>query len=350
MTSIRTGTLLAAAILAACATVPKPEGGTSAAYAGAVSSISLPDAPPEGVSMDYIAYDRAHHRVWVPAGNTAAVDVLDVINGQIKKIGGFVTAEIERDGKKRRVGPSSAAVGEGTVYVGNRGDSTVCAFNAESLEKGPCVKLESSPDGPLYVASEKELWVTTPSDKSITIIDTSAPGSLTVKTKIVFDGEPEGFAIDDKRGIFYTNLEDKDQTLAIDVRSRKTNSTWATGCGKDGPRGLVIDPALNFLIVACTDRVKLLDAGHDGKQLSELDTGAGVDNLDYLQSRRELYVAARKAAKLTIAGVDAQGRFNSPNVVSLPPGARNPVVTDEGVTYLPDSAGGKLVVVQARSR
>src|SRR5207245_10351604 len=99
-----------------------------------VHGIVLPGAPPTGdVLMDYIAYDRAHHRVWVPAGNTGSVDVLDASNGQVTRIEGFPTAEMERQGTKRTVGPSSVTVANGFVYVGNRGDTSVCAVDAVAL-------------------------------------------------------------------------------------------------------------------------------------------------------------------------------------------------------------------------
>src|SRR5262249_43755833 len=128
----------------------------------ALRSIALPGAPADGVFMDYLAYDRAHHRVWVPAGNTGSVDVIDVTSGAVTRIEGFPTQEMERRGKKRIVGPSSATVGGSHVYVGNRGDSSVCAVDASSLKKAGCVTLDSMPDGLAYVAATHEVWVTTP--------------------------------------------------------------------------------------------------------------------------------------------------------------------------------------------
>src|SRR5260221_5173994 len=95
--------------------------------------ITLPGATAGGVFMDYLAYDRAHHRVWVPAGNTGSVDVIETSNQQISRIEGFRTAEIERRGTKRIVGPSAATVGQDVVYIGNRADSSVCAVDAVSL-------------------------------------------------------------------------------------------------------------------------------------------------------------------------------------------------------------------------
>src|SRR2546423_1991165 len=197
-----------------------------AAAAPSVRGIALPEAPAGGVFMDYLAYDRAHHRVWVPAGNTGKVDVVEVPGGAVAHVDGFATKEMERHGKKRIVGPSSATVGDGVVYVGNRGDSTVCAVDAASLKRGACVTLDSMPDGIAWVAATKEVWVTTPRDKSINIVDASTPGTLTVKQKISFEGEPEGYAVDDARGIFYTNLEDKDRTLSIDLKTKQVTKTW----------------------------------------------------------------------------------------------------------------------------
>ena len=295
--------------------------------------------------MDYLAYDRANHRVWVPAGDTGSVDVIDVTNDKITQLDGFPTAEVERRGTKRTVGPSSATVGKGAVYVGNRADSSVCAVDAVSLKKGACLKLDSMPDGLAYVAATKEVWVTTPGDKSIRILDAAAAGTLTAKAKLSLDGEPEGFAVDDARAVFYTNLEDKDRTLSIDVRRRAVVKTWMPQCGADGPRGLAIDRERDFLFVACPDHVIVLDAGHDGRLLSKIDTGDGVDNLDYVASRHELYAAAARAAKLTVASLDAQGKLTLVASVATAKGARNAVATDQGVAYLTASPDGQVLVV-----
>ncbi|MFI5398300.1 MAG: hypothetical protein ACHQ9S_22415 [Candidatus Binatia bacterium] len=310
-----------------------------------VHSVALPGAPPGGVFMDYLAYDRAHHRVWVPAGNTGSVDVVDAANDRVTRVEGFPTAEMERYGTRRTVGPSAATVGDGVVYVGNRGDSSVCTVEAESLRVGPCVKLESLPDGLAYVATTKEVWVTTPHDKSIAVVDAAAGGALTWKAKIILDGEPEGFAVDDVRGVFYTNLEDKDRTLTIDIMSRQVTRTWLPGCGDGGPKGLALDRGLNFLLVACRDRVMVLDAGHDGKRLSTIAVGDGVDNIEYVEARHELYAAAGRAAKLTVARLDAEGGLTPVATVATLSGARNAVATDEGTAYLTDSREGKILIV-----
>ncbi|HVT59012.1 MAG TPA: hypothetical protein VHR45_11495 [Thermoanaerobaculia bacterium] len=298
--------------------------------------------------MDYIAFDPATRSVWVPAGNTGAVDVVDTASGTVRQISGFPTAEMGTGERKRVVGPSSVTVGEGLVFVGSRADSMVCAFNAQSLARGTCHHLDSMPDALAYVAATKEVWVTTPRDKSVRIL---AAATLEEKAKLTFDGNPEGFAVDAKRGRFFTNLEDKDRTLAIDLKTHKTVATWNPSCGADGPHGLRVDADAGHLFVACSTRAEVLDAAHDGAILSSIDTGDGVDDIDYSPATHLVYVGAAKAGQLTIARADSHGKLSVVATVATHLGARNPAVTEKGAVYLAHSALGSLsdlVVVEPR--
>jgi DNA-binding beta-propeller fold protein YncE len=299
----------------------------------------LPGATAAGITMDYIAFDPETAFLWAPAGNTGLVVVIDSGSGSMRQILGFPTAEMGSGDRKRVVGPSSVTVGDRVVYVGNRADATVCAFDAQSLTKGRCHMIDSMPDGLAYVASRKEVWVTTPRDKSIRVLDGK---TLEEKAKLTFDGNPEGFAVDEKRGRFYTNLEDKDLTLAIDLATRKTAATWKPACGEDGPHGLRVDPNAGQLFVACSARVEVLDAAHAGEVLSSVDTGDGVDDIDYAPATHLLYVGAAKSGQLVVARVDSHGTLTVEATVPTHVGARNPAVTDKGVVYLAHSSAGGL--------
>jgi len=310
----------------------------------AVTPIALPGAT-GAVSLDYLVADRAAGEVWVPAGDTGSADVIDA-SGKLVRIEGFPTVERESHGAKRRVGPSSATVGGGFAYVGNRANSEVCAIASGAHTRAGCLALPFAPDGLQYIAATKEVWATTPKDKSIHIIDASAPAKLSLKGRVAVEGSPEGYAIDEGRGLFYTNLEDKDKTLTIDVRTRKVTATWDTRCGGDGPRGLALDTAKDFLVVACTDRALVLDAAHGGAQLSQLQTGEGVDNIDYLQDKGQLYVAAGKAGKLTVAHMDDKGALTSFGEVATAPGTRVVVAGADGTAYVADGKQARVLVVK----
>lgn len=308
--------------------------------------IALPGAPSDGVWLDYLAVDRGRHRLWVPASGTGNTLVIDTRTQEMHRVEKFPTAELERRGRKRIVGPTSATVGDGVVYVGNRGDSSVCAIDAVRLTRGGCVTIPSMPDGLAYVARTKEVWVTAPRDQSIVILDVSAPATPKLAGSFKLEGDPEGYAVDDSRGLFYTNLEDKDRTLRIDVATRKVTATWMPGCGEDGPRGLAIETKGQLLMVACPDHVEVLAATTDGRILSKLDTGAGVDNIDYLPGIRSLYAAAAGAAMLTIAHLDDSGTLELIATRPTASGARNAVVGDDGIAYVADGPDGKILVVR----
>ena len=313
----------------------------------AATSLALPGAGPGGVLMDYILFDPRTRTVWAPAGNTAAVDVVDITTRHVAQVTGFPTHELERGGQKRTVGPSSATLGEaGTVYVGNRGDSSVCAVDETKLVRGACGKLDSSPDGIAYVASTHEVWVTTPRDNSIRILDAT---TLAQKAKLTLEGNPEGFAVDATRNRFYTNLEDKDQSLAIDLTSHATVATWKTACGEGGPHGIRLAEPEGFLLLACPAKLEVLDVGHDGAIVGTADTGEGVDDIDYVPSSHLIYVGAGRAGKLTIVWLDARGGLTPIAIVPTKQGARNPAAASDGSIYLQNAQAGELVVVSPAS-
>jgi DNA-binding beta-propeller fold protein YncE len=306
-----------------------------------ISTIALKGAPADGILMDFLLYDPRTKAVWIPAGNTGSVDVLDTTTGKLARIEGFPTKEIERHGTKRTVGPSSVTLGGDGVYVGNRGDSTICAIDETKLVKGACGTLDSMPDGIAYVAKTKEVWVTTPRDKSIRILDAK---TLAQKAKLSFDGEPEGYAVDPVRGRFYTNLEDKDETLAIDLTNHKTVATWHPGCGKEGPHGVRVDAKAGLLFIACSTKIETMNVGKDGAIVGSVGTGDGVDDLDYVSRAHLVYAGAAKAGTLTIAAVDAKGALSVIAVVPTQNGARNGVVDESGKVYLTHGKAAELVL------
>src|SRR5438874_1589295 len=125
--------------------------------------INLPGAT-GAVALDYFAHDGATGKVWVPASNTGSVDVIDEKTDAVSQIAGFPTGEIERRGRKITLGPTAASIGDGVVYIGNRGNATLCVIDAKSLARGECVPVSTdnsiTQDGVLYVAAAKEVWIT----------------------------------------------------------------------------------------------------------------------------------------------------------------------------------------------
>lgn len=321
------------------AVVAAPQAGSDQGASYEVRTLTLPDHGKGNITMDYIAYDRKTGDVWVPAINIGSVDVVDTSNDSVHEITGFATNEVDLGGRKRTQGPSGVSVGDGVVYIGDRADSSVCAIDAKTFARKNCGHIDSTPDGVAYVAPTKEVWVTAPRDNSVRILDST---TLAQKAKLTFEGRPEGYAVDAKRERFYMNYEDKDLTTVIDLKTHKTLAKWPSSCGEDGPHGISLDVSTGFLFVACSTRAEVLDAAHNGAQLSSIDTGDGVDDLNYSPATRTLYVGAATAARLTVARVDASGKLTIVAQVPTHEGARNGVVTKQGTVYLAHSQRGQL--------
>jgi DNA-binding beta-propeller fold protein YncE len=324
-----------------------------------VKALPLPGA--DGlVMLDYFAYDTANRRLWVPAGNTGSVDVIDAVTDRIKRVEGFSVQQVKLKGKLTPMGPSSVAIGEGVVYIGSRADSKICIIEGRTLQLGDCIAfappsagLASAPDGLIYIAVTRELWATSGSpafgvpaaDRSIQILATSARAKLAPAGRIPLPGSAEGYAVDNLHGRFYTNLEETGQTVAIDVRKRTVVSTWHS-C--DDPSGIALDSKRGFLFVACTDHVIVLDTAHDGRVAGSIATGSGVDNIDYAPSTGLLYVAAAEAAQLTIARIDDQGKPIPVAVVATTKGTRSVVAGPSGCAYLIDPINGRILKIEPK--
>ncbi len=85
----------------------------------------------------------------------------------------------------------------------------------------------------------------------------------------------------------------------------------------------------------------------NGAVLGKIDTGAGVDNIEYVDSTQRLYVAAGKAARLTVARVDDQGQPSVVATADTADGARNAVADAKGNVYVADSRGARLLIIVA---
>src|SRR5437763_4334153 len=319
--------------------------------------IALPGAN-GAVTLDYFAYDPATRKVWVPASNLGSVVAIDEKTDAVSQITGFKTGEIERRGQKRIVGPTSATIGDGVVYIGNRGDATLCVIDAKTLERGECVPASPdhsiTPDGVVYVAATKEVWINTrPATvgnvdpaKSLHVFDAADPSHLKWKTKIPLENLGEGYAVDNGHGLFYTNLEEIGATVAVDVRTKKIVSKWNPGSKEVG--GVALDSGRGFLFVACGDHVVNLDAAHEGKVLDAIQTGAGLDNIDYSADKKILYAAAGQAATLTVVDVGDDGKFHLKATVPTAKGARSVVAAGNETAYVIDPAEGKILKVSPK--
>jgi hypothetical protein len=322
-----------------------------------VKRLSLPGA--RGlVMLDYLAHDAARGVVWLPAGNLGTLLAVDTRTDAISVIEGFATGDVDVLGKRRTLGPSSVAIGDGVVYVGNRGDASLCVVDAERRSLLGCqalapsgAGLSASPDAVVAVRATRELWITSGAPPlgvaaqggALRVMDVSDPRHPKPRGSVALGGSAEGYAVDERAGRFYTNLEERRETVAIDVRHRRIVARWHPGC--ETPSGVALDAERGFIFVACEDRVVALDARKPGHVLGTFATGTGLDNIDYAPSVRRLYAAASGPGTLAIANVGDAGRMTRLATVATAKGARSVIAGPAATAYVIDPYGGALIKV-----
>jgi hypothetical protein len=307
-----------------------------------VEPLALPDGN-GGIGFDDLRFDAATRRLLIPAGRTGNVDVIDAATGAIAPIAGF--SKIARYDAGHGQSVTSVDVGGGFLFATDRTALVLAVVDVAARRIVARVPLAAAPDYVRYVAATREVWVTEPGKKRIELFSLSraTPPVPAHAGFIEAPGGPESLVIDGRRGRAYTHKW-KRETMAIDLATRAVVATWPSGCAD--PRGIALDEARAILLVGCEDgTAAALDVAHDGKLLSTVQSGRGVDIIAYDPGRAHLYLPGDESATLAIIGVGNQGALS---VLGIAPTAKDAhcVVSDEkGSAYVCDPQKGRLLVV-----
>ena len=107
---------------------------------------------------------------------------------------------------------------------------------------------------------------------------------------------------------------------------------------------MTLDAAHGVLVVACTDRLVSFSLSPGPERRGSVETGLGVDNIDFAAKTGAVYAAAGKAERLTRAQLQPDGVLHATGEAHTAPGVRVVVVTPAGKAFAADSAGGQLWV------
>ena len=210
---------------------------------------------------DYLTFDGEAHRLYVT--RTDRVQVIDADKGAtVGEVPGL-------DG-----GHGTALAPEFNRGFATSGKSgTVVVFDLKTLQTiGEPVKVGKKPDAIIYEPSTKHVFTFNGDSDDATVIDAA---TAKVVATIALGGRPE-FAVSDGKGTLFVNLEDKSETLAIDVQKNTVTHRWPLAPG-DAPTGLALDPANRRLFAGChNEQMIVLDAG-SGQVLAKPAIGKGVD-------------------------------------------------------------------------
>jgi YVTN family beta-propeller protein len=210
---------------------------------------------------DYLLADSAAHRLYVTHG--VKVDVIDTNTGKavgsIAGLHGTHGIALDTDGK--------------FGYISDGGGNAVVVFDRSTLATVATIPTGGqNPDGILFEPVTKTVWAFDGRSKDAAVIDTT---TRKVVANIPLPGKPE-FPAADGKGIVFDNIEDKNEIVRLDAKTKKLTAEWpVAGC--DSPSGLVYDAAGSHLFAVCDGKKMGILDSNTGKALATPSIGDGPD-------------------------------------------------------------------------
>jgi hypothetical protein len=258
---------------------------------------------------DYVTVDPHNHQLYVTRSTHTMV---------IDSASGKVIADIP--GQKRSHGVAlDSKAGRGFISDGG-GDGAIVIFDLKSNKVLGTVAAQPDADGIIFDPSSNLVLAVSGDGGVLMTLDPNAdPRTAKIGPPIELGGKPEFLATDGK-GKAYINLVDKDQVAVVDLASRRVLAHWPTAPGGT-PVGMSIDTKKHLLFIGCRKPQKLIVmSAEDGKVLSDLPIGPGVDATRF--DKGEAFASTGGDGKLSVAKETSQGKFEIVQTVDTALGAR----------------------------
>nr|WP_199082443.1 YncE family protein [Pedobacter sp. ASV19] len=171
-------------------------------------------------------------------------------------------------------------------FISNGVNNTVTVFNYKTLDSITTIKLSTEkPDAILYDKSSKKIWVFCGKSNNAAVIDPAT----NQQTSTVAIGEAPEFAVSDKKGLIYNNLEEGNAIAVIDAAAQKTLRTFPLEKGS-APTGLALDKEGGRLFSACaeTNKLSVVDIA-TGKTIATLPISSHVDAVAFDSEHKMIF-------------------------------------------------------------
>lgn len=281
---------------------------------------------------DYIEISPVHD--WLYVSHSSRVNVLNKMNGD--SVGTL----------ENTTGVHGIAfdISANKGFTSNGRLNTVTVFDMNTNRELGQIPAGQNPDAIFYEPFLKKIITCNGTGKNLSIID---PLQNKVIDSIYVGGKPET-AVSDGEGKVYVNIEDKNEVVAIDIKTLKVLSHWSLSPA-EGPTGLAFDKSTNRLFAGCDKLLVVLDAA-TGRQIQQLPIGDGCDGVAFDPSTKNIYTANGEG-NMTVIHEDAPDKYSVVETVQTKKGART-IVFDKKthVIYLPTGEFEPVVEGQKRAK
>lgn len=283
---------------------------------------------PGSGGWDYVTVDDGARRVYI--SHSTQVDVLDADSfehlGIIPNTPGVHGIAID---------PLSS---RGYITAGK--SDAVIAFDTKTLKPIAEIKVGKKPDAVIYEPLTKRIYVMNGDSDSITVLN-AADGS--VAGTIALGGGPE-FAVSDRKGNLYVNLEEQNETLHIDVNEMKVKDRWPLApCGT--PTSLSMDLENRRLFVGCRSKHFAVLNADTGKVIFTAPIGERVDAGAFDPKTRLVYLSTGDG-KVFVFHQDSPDQYSQIQEIATKAGAKTMGFDAKtGNLIVPTSENGSMQVL-----
>jgi DNA-binding beta-propeller fold protein YncE len=256
-------------------------------------------------AWDYLSVDEAARRLYVSHATKLVVIDLDKeqVVGEINDtpgVHGFAVA---------------SQLGRG--FSSNGREARASIVELKTLKTLSKVETGENPDAILYEPGRQEVYTFNGRGRSATVFEAK---SGKVVATIALPGKPEFAVADVKAGRVYCNLEDKSEVAAIDTKTREVVNTWPIAPGKEAS-GMAIDLAHHRLFPGCGNKLMLMMDSVNGKVVSSVPIGDGVD-ANAFDPATQLAFASCRDGTVTIAHEDSPEKLTVVQTLKTERGAK----------------------------
>jgi DNA-binding beta-propeller fold protein YncE len=228
---------------------------------------------------------------------------------------------------------TALAAGTGHGFATSGDDSSVVMFDTKTYKTLGRIPAAEDADAIIYDPASKRVFTFNGDANSSTVID---PRQGTLLTNIPLGGKPE-YGQSARNGMIYVNLTDSGQVAEIDAKNMRVTRRWSTAPCKN-PVSMAIDTRHQRLFSGCRSGVMAISDYKNGRVVTTLPIGRGVDGAGYDPVTRDAY-ASNVDGTLTVIHQDTPDTYHVVENVQTAQGGRNMGI---------DPASHRIYVVSAK--
>ena len=266
---------------------------------------------------DYLAVGPGNNRLYVSHGTQ--VNILDETTGDsigvIENTTGVHGIAFDKE--------------NGKGYTSNGRLNNVTVFDLKTNKILGQIATGTNPDAIMYEPFTKMIITCNGRSHNLSLIDPQAGKTI---DSINVGGKPET-AVSDGRGKLFVNVEDKNEIVVVDLKSRTVLNHWPLKPA-EGPTGLAYDKKTKHLFAGCDKLLAVINA-EDGSVVLTLPIGDGCDGVGFDANTKNIFTSNGEGT-MSVFHESTADKYEAVATVTTKRGARTIAVNDQKhLVYLP---------------